>query len=60
MTRRRCWPGTRVRSEQQAGDDQRRGERKADDHVEGMRAERVDADDADAGQGPQRAEARPP
>ena len=55
MTRRRCGRATR-RSEPQAGDDQRRGERKSDDHVEGMRAERIDADDADAGQGPQRAE----
>ena len=42
--------GRGVRPEQQAGDDQRCGEREADDDVEGMRAERVDAGDADAGQ----------
>ena len=48
--------GLRIRTEPQSGDDQRCGERKADDDVEHMRAERVDAAVADAGQGPQHAE----
>jgi hypothetical protein len=46
----------RIRSEEEASDDQRGRERKACDNMEEVRPERVDTDDADPRQGPRRAE----
>ena len=48
-------PGVGVGSEIQAGHDQGRRQCEADDDMENMGAERVDADHAASGQGPQRA-----